>query len=322
MKFRGGHNVLLQGKPEGTVQTMPDPETLYLPLKSERFQFIEICVDEGQEVKAGDTLATDPENFDVPLLAPRAGAVRLEQVENHIVLEHIETAGKRDEANGRDILHAEQKSGTAAAKRQALVQLGAWQFVYDAHTGALPDPSGTPQAVIVSTACLEPFVARGDALLQALRQGRLAPGLFLSYAVIGFARGLRCCGGVFQTDYMTRMRGGLAEALLAHGAASEARAVSAVAVDNFIAGPEVAFLEGHDGLRAAGPRPAGLIELAARGGLDRAALEAAGRLTLRQGLLAGLVDLAEEFVPPEQRPRGWRDDVARWLKEQPGVVLV
>lgn len=163
---------------------------------------------------------------------------------------------------------------------------------------------------------------RVDALLQALRQGRLAPGLFLSYAVIGFARGLRCCGGVFQTDYMTRMRGGLAEALLAHGAASEARAVSAVAVDNFIAGPEVAFLEGHDGLRAAGPRPAGLIELAARGGLDRAALEAAGRLTLRQGLLAGLVDLAEEFVPPEQRPRGWRDDVARWLKEQPGVVLV
>lgn len=167
MKFRGGHNVLLQGKPEGTVQTMPEPETLYLPLKSERFQFAEICVEEGQEVKAGDTLATDPENFDVPLLAPQAGTVRLEQMENHLVLEHIETAAKRDETNGRDILHAEQKSGTAAAKRQALVQLGAWQFVYDAHTGALPDPSGTPQAVIVSTVCLEPFVARGDALLQA-----------------------------------------------------------------------------------------------------------------------------------------------------------
>jgi Na+-transporting NADH:ubiquinone oxidoreductase subunit A len=62
-------------------------------------------------------------------------------------------------------LHAEQKAGTAAAKREALVRSGAWQFLYDAHTQALPDPTGTPQAVIVSTVGLEPFLARGDVLL-------------------------------------------------------------------------------------------------------------------------------------------------------------
>jgi Na+-transporting NADH:ubiquinone oxidoreductase subunit A len=40
--------------------------------------------------------------------------------------------------------------------------LGAWQFMDDAHTGGMPDPFGTPRAVIVSTVQLDPFVARGD----------------------------------------------------------------------------------------------------------------------------------------------------------------
>ncbi len=158
---------------------------------------------------------------------------------------------------------------------------------------------------------------RADALRQALAQGRLAPGLMLSYAVVGFARGLRCCGGVFQSDYMLAMRRGLAEVLRTRGARAEAEAVAAVPVDNFIAGPEVAFLRAHDGLR-----PAGLVELAARGGMDAGAMGAAGRLTLRQGLLAGLVDLVEEFVEPELRPDGWRRDVDEWLAKTSGATLL
>ncbi|UCD52535.1 MAG: 4Fe-4S dicluster domain-containing protein [Phycisphaerales bacterium] len=165
MRFKGGYNVLFQGKPDGAVQTMPEPEKLYLPLRSERFHFSSLSVEEGQQVQAGDVLATDPDNFDIPLLAPRAGRVRLEQAENHIVLESIEGLPEHAELDGREILHAEQKAGTAAAKREALVRLGAWQFLYDAHTQALPDPTGTPQAVIVSTVSLEPFLVRGDVLL-------------------------------------------------------------------------------------------------------------------------------------------------------------
>jgi len=158
---------------------------------------------------------------------------------------------------------------------------------------------------------------RAKDLCRALDQGRLAPGLFLSYVVIGFARGLRCCGGVFQTDYMRAMRRGLSEALEGWGAGSEARTVSAVEVANFTAGPEVAFVRDNGGLR-----PAGLVELAAVGGLDSSALEAAGRLTLRQGLLGGLVDLAEEFVPREERPRGWRREWDAWLETLSGIIMV
>ncbi len=167
MRFRGGHNVLLQGRPDGTVQAMPEPERLFLPLQSERLRFSDLHVTEGQKVEAGDVLATDPDNFDVPLLAPRAGNVRLEKAKDHIVLEQIKGPPTQDELNGRDIQHVQREFGTAAAKRAALVKLGAWQFFYDAHTGAVPDPGETPQAVIVSTASLEPFVVRGDAQLQA-----------------------------------------------------------------------------------------------------------------------------------------------------------
>ncbi len=89
MKFRGGHNIFLQGRPEGVIKLMPEPEALYLPLRSRRFSFDELCVEEGQQVKGGDVLARDLDNYSVPLLAPRAGRVRLSEREGHIVLERI-----------------------------------------------------------------------------------------------------------------------------------------------------------------------------------------------------------------------------------------
>ncbi|MBL7144153.1 MAG: hypothetical protein ISS76_22155, partial [Phycisphaerae bacterium] len=56
MKFRGGHNILLQGRPDGMIKLMPEPEVLYLPLCSRRFSFGEVCVEEGQQVNGGDVL--------------------------------------------------------------------------------------------------------------------------------------------------------------------------------------------------------------------------------------------------------------------------
>ena len=87
MRFRGGHNILLQGRPDGMIKLMPEPEVLYLPLVSRRFSFGEVCVEEGQQVNGGDVLARDPENYSIPLLAPRAGRVRLNAKEGYIVLE-------------------------------------------------------------------------------------------------------------------------------------------------------------------------------------------------------------------------------------------
>jgi Na(+)-translocating NADH:ubiquinone oxidoreductase A subunit len=165
MRFKGGYNVLLHGRPDSTVKVMPEQKTLYLPLWSRRFRFNDLRVEEGQHVGAGDALARDLENHGVPLLAPRAGHVRLNAVQDHLVLEDIAKEQEHADVDEREIQHISRRLGSAGIKRYKLLMLGAWQFLYDAYTGVLPDPLGTPQALIVSTVSLEPFTARGDAQL-------------------------------------------------------------------------------------------------------------------------------------------------------------
>ena len=166
MRFRGGYNILLKGKPASAVTAMPEPKVLYLPLRSERFTFTDIRVKNGQKVTGGDVLASDPDNHSIPLLAPRSGTIRLKAVEGHIVLEDTAQLEERADIAEKEMSHVERKMGAAGIKRYKLLSLGAWQFFYDAFTGALPDPLGKPQAVIVSTLSLEPFLARGDVQLQ------------------------------------------------------------------------------------------------------------------------------------------------------------
>ncbi len=165
MKFRGGYNILLQGKPDRLIEELPESETLYLPLRSRRFEFSELRVKDGQRVNGGGVLARDPKNYSVPLLAPRAGIVQLNAAKGHIVLEDISKTEFAYTERG-ELGHIVRQMGEAGIKRYKLLELGAWQYFCDAFTGVLPDPLGTAQAVIVSTVSLEPFVARGDVQLQ------------------------------------------------------------------------------------------------------------------------------------------------------------
>ncbi len=156
---------MLKGKPERTIAVMPEPDVLYLPLRSRRFSFSELEVEDGEQVKGGNIIARDPTNHGVPLLAPRAGRVRLGEKEGHIVLDEVAKLEEHADIVEEEMEHIKQEMGVAGIKRYKLLSLGAWQFFYDAHTGELPDPLGTPQAIIVSTVSLEPFVSRGDAQL-------------------------------------------------------------------------------------------------------------------------------------------------------------
>jgi len=165
MKLRGGYNVSLEGRPSPVVKRMPEPKEIYLPLRSRRFLFNEICVEDGQQVNAGDVIAKDPNNFALPLLAPRGGTVKLNEVAGHIVLSNLSPREGKIHIPEKHLPHIVQEMGNAGMKRYKLLSLGAWQFFHDAYTGQLPDPLGTPQAVIVSTLSLEPFLARGDVQL-------------------------------------------------------------------------------------------------------------------------------------------------------------
>ncbi len=169
---------MLAGKPAGRVEVLPEPDVLYLPLSSRRFKFTELCVTDAQQVTMGQVLARDPANYSVPLLAPRTGTVRLDATEGHIVLDEIAPPGEGPSQALKDAPHVPEDLdlGSVGMKRYKLLELGAWQFVHDAHTQALPDPFGTPSAVIVSAMNLTPFVARGDVQLHK-RLPRLIRGL-------------------------------------------------------------------------------------------------------------------------------------------------
>ncbi|MHC4202339.1 MAG: 4Fe-4S dicluster domain-containing protein [Planctomycetota bacterium] len=158
MRLRGGYNVRLTGKPTRTVETLPDPEVLHVPLWSRRFRFTHLLVEEGQHVITGQPLAKDPANYSMSLIAPRGGIVRLEKVANHITLEDIEKEPEKAGGPGPQM--------SEGMSRYKIFALGAWRFVRDIHTGSLPDPFGMPKELIVSAVHLEPYVARGDAQLR------------------------------------------------------------------------------------------------------------------------------------------------------------
>ena len=121
MKFKGGYNVLLEGKPTSEVKLLPEPTELYLPLKSRRFSFSDICVKDGQTVEDGDALATDPDNYSVPLLAPRGGTVRLDKEDGHIVLTDIKPPAEKVHTQAKDLPPIAQEMGTAGVKRNKLL---------------------------------------------------------------------------------------------------------------------------------------------------------------------------------------------------------
>ncbi|MBN1764332.1 MAG: 4Fe-4S dicluster domain-containing protein [Sedimentisphaerales bacterium] len=183
-------DILLEGRPAGTIETLPEPQQLYLPLQSKRLKFSELCVEEGQQVSIGQILAKDPDNFSIPLLAPRAGGVRLSEVENHIVLQNITPDGEQVRHIKHKEVHVSADANSVNIKRQKLIDLGAWQFFYDAHDMSVPDPSVEPRAVIVSTLHLEPFTARGNVQIKE--------------HIINFTRGLEHVQSLleYQTIYL------------------------------------------------------------------------------------------------------------------------
>jgi len=171
LRLHGGYNIKLQGAPSGSITSASFPETLYYPLESRSFNYSQVCVTHGQRVGLGDVLAKDPDNYDAPLLSSRSGKVDLEMTPGHVTLKELSAEDTKKYSYQDNLEHIHKKMGPAGLKRYKLLNLGAWEYIKDAYTGRMPDPLSTPQAVIVSTIRLEPFLVRGEILLKEyLRQ--------------------------------------------------------------------------------------------------------------------------------------------------------
>ena len=157
MKFVGGYDIPLEGKPSDEIVKHQEADTLYLPLFSRGFEYTAVQVETGESVTQGQILATDPVNFFAPLLAPVSGTVNLDAVERHITLESLSPA--TDSAPDLEDI-------TADNKRQMLLRLGVWSFIEVVGSGRMPDPEATPEAVVIALARQEPFFPSPEVFLE------------------------------------------------------------------------------------------------------------------------------------------------------------
>jgi len=145
-------------------------------------------------------------------------------------------------------------------------------------------------------------------ILRELQKGSLIPSLFVCFLTIAFARGISCCGGYFQADYLLAMQHGLVRALSEIPGYTEiAERISQVPSNIYLSGMQaVMFSQGDDLLLPAGP-----VEMIASGGLSLDQLERVRSLTVRDTHLASLMDTIPDILPQQDRPDDWLLRLAR-----------
>lgn len=153
IKFDGGYNVMIEGRPATGVASYQKPEVLCLPLFSRRLDFSLLQVAAGETVQKGQILARDPVNFSVPLLAPVGGTVNLETAEHHITLENL-SGGESVELSPDDV-----------DERQKLLQLGVWASFARIDNDRVPDPEYSPDHLVIAVSRFEPYFPDADTLL-------------------------------------------------------------------------------------------------------------------------------------------------------------
>jgi hypothetical protein len=139
------------------------------------------------------------------------------------------------------------------------------------------------------------------ALAEALSARRILPGLFLSFAVTALARGLFCCGGVYQIAYLEEMRLGLTRVLRRIGEAALAEQIAPDSGGAMSAGFLPLRLAAGDGASFA----AATLDILAGGGLDAPLLDKLSALPVVESFTAALAYHYEELIPPKERLPGW-----------------
>ena len=141
-----------------------------------------------------------------------------------------------------------------------------------------------------------------ETILQALQAGRILPSLFTCYTTIGFARGVSCCGGYFQCEYLPIMQHGLVRALRElGGCASVADCLSIVPSDIYLSGMQMIMHHLDDDVLL----PAGPIEIISSGGLSRHQINQLRSLKVCDVHLAGLVETVSDMHHQLSYPDNW-----------------
>ena len=150
-----------------------------------------------------------------------------------------------------------------------------------------------------------------------LEVGKLLPSLFTCYSIIGFARGISCCGGYFQADYLSNIQNALV------GAFSEIMGETRF-VEYVNRVPTSIYLSGMQGVMHSLDSdfllPAGPIEIIASGGLSPNQIEQMRSLTVRDAHLGGLTETLPDFQAKSDCSNNWclllAEECSRLLKDK------
>jgi hypothetical protein len=140
-------------------------------------------------------------------------------------------------------------------------------------------------------------------LTQALQTRRILPGLFLLFGVHSLARGLRCCGGVYQAGYLAAMRKATAEALRCFGEAAAAQKIEH--------SPDSPLNTGFLPLRCKSNLPcpysyaASPVDITGYGGITAEMCTRLRNFPASEGIRLALAFFYEAIIPKEQRLPGW-----------------
>ena len=152
-----------------------------------------------------------------------------------------------------------------------------------------------------------PFSPRD--ILQGLQAGQLLPSLFTCYLTIGLARGVSCCGGYFQAEYLASIQDGLVQILLDKlvGFKREAESLSQVRTDISLVGMQAVVHNYNDDLLL----PAGPVEIIASGGLRSEQFDRMPAIAVQDALLAGLLEILPDVQGREERQTNWCMQIAK-----------
>jgi hypothetical protein len=147
-----------------------------------------------------------------------------------------------------------------------------------------------------------------DEILTALNEGRLLPSLFTCFLVLSFARGVKCIGSYFQSEYLPNMQKGLVNALRQIPEYDEiASYVENIDSNFYLSGMLAVMTRIENDMMV----PAGPLEIISKGRIKNDDIEKILSIKVRDAHLASLLETLPDFVPSMLKTSDWKNRLTK-----------
>ncbi len=175
MKLRGGYSPRIAGEPSSSVEPVPVPDSLRIPLVRQGTVYTPL-VRTGARVKFGEALASarigsgKGHCLDLCLPAPATGTIHSEVETGGLISVLTLSVDEPLDQASRQPPTLPSKATRSDQLRRLIAQGGIWPSFWSSARKGMPDPVECPLAIIVPTVFTEPFRAQGDVVIDYSRR--------------------------------------------------------------------------------------------------------------------------------------------------------